>query len=104
DTAVISRVADTGAQLVRYTQVAFSPGSTERPGEDAFVATSELRDDAIVAIEDALLFLQRMQEARALRELGEQAETLARMAHEIDAMLEQEKPDKHGILAQLDHL
>lgn len=104
DTAVISRVVDTGGQLVRYTQVAFTPGSHERPDEDAWTAASELRDEAILAIEDALLFLTRMQESRALRELADQAENLARAANDIDAMLDAEQPDVHGILAQLDHL
>lgn len=104
DTAVVSRVVDSGSQLVRYTQVAFTPGATERPGQEAWAATSELREEAIVAIEDALIFLTRMQEGRALRELAEQAEGLARMASDIGAMLDEDEPEPHGILAQLDHL
>src|SRR5690606_14931495 len=37
-------------------------------------------------------------------ELADQAENLARAASDIDAMLDADKPDVHGILAQLDHL
>lgn len=104
DAAVIKQVVETGNQLVRYTQVAYTPGATEQPDDASFGATAGLRDVAVVAVEDALLALIRMREARALREVAEHARDLANAAKELEQLLSEDDPDVQEMLARLDML
>jgi hypothetical protein len=100
---VVRRVTRTGRELIRYTQVAFTPGSPERPGGQELAITSELRDKAIVALEDGILALDRSMEMRALRELSEDVRELATAAENLREMMEGD-PDVQEMLARLDRL
>ncbi|MBW1877092.1 MAG: hypothetical protein JRJ84_01885, partial [Deltaproteobacteria bacterium] len=100
---VVRRVTRTGRELIRYTQVAFAPGSPERPRREEVAITSELRDKAIVALEDGILALDRSMEMRALRELSEDVRELATTAENLREMMEGD-PDAQEMFARLDRL
>ncbi|MBX2804000.1 MAG: DUF4175 domain-containing protein [Myxococcales bacterium] len=104
DRAVAQRVIDTGRDLVRFTQVSFLPGSREVPSDDAFQATSELRDEAVVALEDGILAFHRMQRNAALRDIAEQADDLERMADQLEQLLSEDDADTQELLSKLDQL
>jgi len=99
----VRRVTRTGRELIRYTQVAFTPGSSERPASEEVAIVSDLRDKAIVAVEDGILALDRSIEMRALRELSEDARELSVAAENLREMMEGE-PDAQEMLARLDRL
>lgn len=104
DASVMARVVDSGTELIRYTQVAFEPSSTEVPRDAAFEVTAGLRDEAIVALEDAVLAFHRMIRNRALRDVAKVAEELASAAEQMEQMLDADDADAQEMLARLDQL
>lgn len=104
DSAVVSQVVETGNKLVRYTQVAFVPGSEAAPEAASVGTTKELLDAAVVALEDAILLLLDMQGVRGLREVSEQVSDLERAAEDLREILARDQPDVQEMLSRLDHL
>jgi len=104
DADVMDRVVRTGRELIRYTQVAFTPGSAEDPPDAAFTVTAELRDGAIVALEDGILAMQRMRYNRGLRDVVERASNLDDAATMLSEQLASEDLDAQEVLARLDQL
>ncbi len=104
DRTAVERVLTTARDLVRYTQTAFDP-STEGPlTADSVQMAGKLRGDAIVALEDAILALHRMNELRALGEVARAAQQLSQAASRMEQVLASENPDVQELLAQLDQL
>ncbi len=101
---VLRTVTRTGSELIRYTQVAFTPGSTAIPPDTAWDMTTELRDNAIEGLEDGILALDRKLRMMAFRQVADKAEDLADFAAEMADMLAQPEPDPLAMLAQLDRL
>jgi hypothetical protein len=104
DAQLVSGVVDSARELVRYTQVAFDPGSRRSAGSEALGVVAELRDEAVEQLEDAILSFHRMEANRALRELAEQAEMLERTAELMEQLLSETDPDAAELLARLDML
>jgi len=104
DATVMVKVVDSGTELIRYTQVAFVPSSDEVPKEASFEVTAGLRDDAIVALEDAILAFHRMLRNRALRDVAKVADDLAKAAQQMEEMLASDSADAQEMLARLDQL
>jgi len=100
---VVHKVQRTGRELIRYTQVAFVPGSPERPGSKEIGVTNDLRGKAIVSLEDGILALDRIITLRALRHLSEDAKELATTAENLKEMM-QGDPDVEEMLSRLDRL
>ncbi len=101
---VLGSVTKSGSELIRYTQVAFTPGSTEIPGDTAWDMTVELRDEAIESLEDGIINLDGLIKKRAFKKVVDKAAELADMATEMRQMLEADTPDSLEMLAQLDVL
>lgn len=104
DRTAVQQVLKSGRDLVRYTQVGFEPGSALPPPAESFQMTAKLRTDAIVALEDAILMLDRMLELRALGEVARQADELVAAARRMEQALAAQDPDAQELLAQLDQL
>ena len=104
DASVMSRVVDSGTELIRYTQVAFTPDDEGEPKEAAFEVSSDLRNDAVVALEEAILAFHRMLRNRALRDVAEVASDLASAAAQLEEMLANDSADAQEMLARLDML
>jgi hypothetical protein len=100
----VEQVVSTARDLIRYTQVSFTPGSPVEPPEQAFVVTAELRDAAVVALEDAILFLDTLVREEALGRVARQTEDAARLAERLSEVLAAEDPDPLAVAAQLDQL
>ncbi len=100
---VVAKVQRTGRELIRYTQVAFVPGSTEVATATELGVTTDLRDKAVVALEDGILALDRMLRMQALRLLSQDAKELATTAQNLREMMEGDlAPDE--LLSRLDKL
>ncbi|MEN0066387.1 MAG: DUF4175 family protein, partial [Myxococcota bacterium] len=104
DRAVAQRVVDTGRDLVRFTQVSFEPGATRPVKSEDSDTLDELRDNAIVALEDGILAFHRMRRNQALAELVQQSQELREMAEAMERTLEKEEPEALELLSQLDAL
>lgn len=104
DATLMDKVTHTGTELIRYTQVAFEPGSEELPKDAAFEVSAELRDEAIVALEEAILAFHRMQRGRAMEQVKEMADNLDKMAAALEEQLQQDDPDLQEMMARLDQL
>lgn len=104
DRAVAQRVVDRGRDLVRFTQVSFEPGSPRAVKADDLTTLDELREAAIVSLEDGILAFHRMQRNQALAELVKQSQQLRSMASELQQTLEKPDPDALELLAKLDAL
>jgi len=104
DAALVQSVLTSGRDLIRYTQVAYTPASLEIPKDEDFEVTAELRDDAITSLENAILALDRMQRMRALRDVSKAAEDLAQAAKNFDEMLNNPDVEAQELLARLDQL
>jgi len=104
DRAVAQRVVDSGRDLVRFTQVSFEPGATRAVKPDDAATLDELRNEAIVALEDGILAFHRMQRNQALAELVRQSEELRATARELERILEDPDPDALELLSRLDAL
>lgn len=103
DSELLQRVARAARELIRYTQVAFSPAERRAPTDAALQTTGELRDAAIVQLEDAIYALDRMIRSRALEDVAEQAERLAHTASNLEEMLAGDA-DAQEMLSRLDQL
>lgn len=84
---LVQRVARAGTELIRFTQVAFAPGSSATPRSDDFATLGTLRVAAIESLEDAILALDRMIQLRAMREVADTAKSLGKIAEEVRASL-----------------
>lgn len=104
DRAIAERVVETGRDLVRFTQVSFEPGSTSTLRPDDAATLDELRDDAIVALEEGILAFHRMQRNLALAELVQQAQQLRNLAEQMESTLDKAEPEAMELLSQLDAL
>jgi hypothetical protein len=104
DRTAVEHVVETGRDLVRYTQVAVEPGSVGPVPVETFQMAAKLRGEAIVALEDAVLMLNRMMELRALGEVVRTAEDLSSAAARLEQALASPEPDVQELLAQLDQL
>jgi hypothetical protein len=104
DASVMSKVVDSGTELIRYTQVAFEPGSDAVPADAAFEVTAGLRDEAIVALEDAILAFHRMLRNRALRDVAKAAQELADTGKQLEELLADDNADAQAMLSRLDQL
>ena len=104
DRAVAQRVVDTGRDLVRFTQVSFEPGSSRSVKAEDTATLDQLRDEAIVALEDGILAFHEMQRNQALAELVHQSEDLRAMAEDLERTLDKPEPDALELLSKLDAL
>ena len=104
EATMTSMVLDSGHDLIRYSQVAFSPNSVARPKESAYLIVADMRTEGIEILEEGILALDRILGMRALREVSERAETLENVAGVLDDLLDQEELDPQELLARLDQI
>ena len=104
DAALVQSVLTSGRDLVRYTQVAYTPGSLEVPRDEDIEVTSGMRTDAISSLENAILALDQMQRMRGLRDVAKAAQDLAQAAENFDEMLNNPDVDAQELLSRLDQL
>jgi hypothetical protein len=104
DRRLVESVLDTGRELVRYTQVSFLPGSADIPTNDAFSMTGQLRDHAIVAVEDALVAFHTLRKQAAMAELLERADDLTELSDRLDELLAQEDVPPGELASRLDQV
>ena len=103
DRDVARSVVDSGRDLVRFTQVSFEPGSVVATRADSVEMTSDLRTQAIEALEEGILAFHRMRRNQALADLSQQAGELENMAKLVEELLERDA-DTQELLARLDQL
>ena len=70
----LGKVREIGGELIRYTQVAFSPGSREEVSTASIEALDDLRETALVDLEDGILLLDRALRQRTRAWLQRRAE------------------------------
>jgi hypothetical protein len=99
DQALVVRALDAGRELVRYSQVAFTPGSVEEAAPASVDAAVRLRDAAVVALEDAISSLDALQRVAALARTVARAESLDSDAAELSAALARDA-DAEGVAAR----
>jgi hypothetical protein len=104
DRRLVESVLDTGRELVRYTQVSFLPDSPDVPANDAFLMTGQLRDKAIVAVEDALVAFYTLRLQAALAELLERADDLTDLADRLDELLAADDMPPGELASRLDQV
>ncbi len=104
DRPLVEAVVDSARELIRYTQVSYTPGSADIPADASFTTTAGLRDDAIVALEDAILFLDSLRDAAAFAEVMKRTQEASTLAENLAEMLQQEDVDPLAMAAQLDQL
>lgn len=104
DATLMDNVTRSGTELIRYTQVAFEPGSDDLPKDAALEVTGGLRDEAVVALEEAILAFHRMQRGRAMQRVMEMSDNLDKMAAALEEQLAEEDPDLQEMMARLDQL
>ena len=104
DARALRSVLRTGRELIRYSQIAFTPDDVSTPPATALEVTGDLRDKAIMALEDGIILLDRALRNRALRDVAERAEQLARAAEQVEQMLATQEVDPLQLLSQLDQL
>jgi predicted nucleic acid-binding Zn-ribbon protein len=103
DGAALAAVARTARELIRYTQVAYLPGSAKSPSDDALMMTGRLREAAIVALEDGIIALDLTLQVAAQRVVTEQAKDLRMAAQNLAEELA-EGAEAAELLARLDTL
>ncbi|MFT4625461.1 MAG: hypothetical protein ACI8PZ_004129, partial [Myxococcota bacterium] len=101
---LLRHVVDAGQGLIRYTQVAFEPDSVAVPSPESLQTVSELREDAVVELESALVTLVRMERNRALSDLVERTESAGSIAEELESMLARDDADAQALLSRLEQL
>jgi polyhydroxyalkanoate synthesis regulator phasin len=104
EATMTAMVLDSGHELIRYSQVAFSPNSTATPKESAYLIVADMRTEGVEILEEAILALDRILRMRALREVAEQAETLENVASVLDELLEAGEINPQELLARLDQM
>lgn len=104
EATMTAMVLDSGHELIRYSQVAFSPNSNAKPKESAYIIVADMRTEGVEILEEGILALDRILRMRALREVAERAETLENVASVLDELLEEDEVDAQEILARLDQL
>ena len=100
----VEKVIATGRDLIRYTQLAFSESPNARAPQAEVEVTTALREEAVVALENALLAIIRFRQVEALTEVWAQAELLEQSAENLSEMLEQGQLDPQEMLSALDLL
>ncbi len=89
---VVGEVLDKGTVVIRYTQVGFEPGSSSIVPAGGLATVSELRNDAIIALEDAIAFLDRLARNVALEAVVAASTALGEAAVRLDAAIESGDP------------
>ncbi len=101
---VLTEVLETGTALVRFAVITFDSGDDSPPVADDLATLERYRQDAIVALEDGILALDRTLRLRALADVVELAGRLADMGRELDALLANDTVDSLQLLARLEQL
>jgi hypothetical protein len=101
---LLRKVVDTGQALIRYSQVAFEPEAVEVPSAESLGMASDLRDDAIVELETALVTLIRMKQNRALSDLMSRTEQVSALVQDLTEMFASEEPDALALLSRVEQL
>lgn len=83
----LEQVVDDGRALIRYTQVAFPPTGTEAVDSGSRETADELRRAAIDSVEDAVLYLDGMLSASALRRVRLASRRMIRDGEALQARL-----------------
>lgn len=104
DRPLIEDVVDSARELIRYTQVSYTPGSQAVPPDASFQTTSGLRDDAVSALEEAILHLAGLRDAVARRQVMERIDEASSLSEQLAEMLQQDEVDPLEIADQLDRL
>jgi hypothetical protein len=89
---LVGDVLSTGTELIRYTQVGFEPGSTAPIPAAGQEAAAELRDAAIIALEDAIAFFDRIARNAALQRAVEASFALGDAAERLDEAVKANDP------------
>lgn len=100
---LVARVTESGTKLVRFTQVGFVQGSANTPKSEDVQVVADLRDQAIVSVEDAILALDYMIRGRAMERVAEAAERLGDVAADVQASLAEDMSAQE-MLTRLDML
>lgn len=101
---VLADVMEPLGALVRYTQVAFTPGVTALPAQGAWDTTNDLRDAAVVALEDGAFAIDRVLRMRAMKDVVKRTQALAEMGDALDALVQRPDSERLEVLAELDRL
>jgi hypothetical protein len=80
-------------RMIRHTQVSFVPGRRTLANDGSVLAVVELRDVALVSLEDATLDIDRLISLAAYREVAEASEQLATEGRDLAEVLDREVPD-----------
>ncbi len=104
DRRLVERVLDTGRELVRYTQVSFVPDATDVPSNDSFTMLGQLRDAAIVAVEDAIYAFHKLRMFDAEDEIRERADDLTKLAARLDELPSPPELSAAELASQLDRV
>jgi hypothetical protein len=78
---------EAGRALIRFTQVTFVAESDDAVRADAMSMVDNLRAEAILTVEDAILSIDRLLRMAALREVAESVEPLQEMSQRLADML-----------------
>lgn len=100
DRAIVDRVLESGRKLVRYTQVSFEPQSVEIVQDKVAEIVGGMRDEAVVATEDAILAYHDLLRYDAMAAIQEGAKDLTRAADNLAEALDRD--DTAEMLARLD--
>lgn len=101
---VLEKALEAGGEVVRFAAITFESGSEQAVAVTDLAELGELRKGAIVALEDAILAMDRMLRMRALREAVEVTERMESIGEELEELLAQENPDSLELLAKLEQL
>jgi hypothetical protein len=104
DAELVDTVLASARELVRYTQVSFVPGSPEQPSSGAFLVTAELRDAAVVAVEDAIVVLDALRRADAWTDVSQSLSDASEAARRLEQALESPNVDPQDLLTQMEVL
>lgn len=103
DGTLVTRVLETAARLLRFTQTAFDPSAERAPAERDLATLSDLHGEAVVALEMAVWMLDSLLRADALQQVAERAEEVAQEAAEIVDLVAQDASASE-LLSRLDQL
>ena len=104
DAVLVQGVLAAGRDLVRYTQVAFTPGSIELPRQEDVTVADELQVAATTRLEGAILALDRLRRMRAMRDVASAATDLQTASENLKEMLDNPDAEAMELLAKLDQL
>lgn len=99
---LVEGVLEPARKLVRYTQVSFEPSSEEPVRPEALSMVAAMRDESIVALEDAILALAEMLESEAMMHIAAQAKDLQAAADALAQAARDPQSSVQELLARLD--